>query len=80
MKTITIKGIPDVLHRALKQRAKEHRRSLNAEAIVCLEATLLPARLTADDILARADALRERIRAPYLTDEELRAAREEGRE
>jgi plasmid stability protein len=35
--TITIKGIPRELHRALKSRAKAHHRSLNREVIATLQ-------------------------------------------
>ncbi len=37
MKTITLKGIPHPVHAALKQRARRHGRSLNKEALACLE-------------------------------------------
>ena len=37
MKTITLKNIPDRVHSALKQRARRHGRSLNKEALTCLE-------------------------------------------
>jgi plasmid stability protein len=39
--TITLKNIPEPLHEALKRRALFHRRSLNSEAIECLEWVLL---------------------------------------
>lgn len=35
--TITLKNVPAKLHRALKDQAKKHKRSLNMEAIQCLE-------------------------------------------
>lgn len=37
MPTMTIKNIPKVLYKRLKQRAAENRRSLNSEVIVSLE-------------------------------------------
>ncbi len=40
MATITIKNIPDDLYAKLKKAAAAHRRSLNSEAIVCLETAL----------------------------------------
>jgi plasmid stability protein len=44
MATMTIKDIPDSVHRQLKRQAVRHHRSLNQEVIVCLErATKLPA-------------------------------------
>ncbi len=38
--TITLKNVPPALHRSLKEQAKKHKRSLNQEAIHCLEGAL----------------------------------------
>lgn len=35
--TITLKNVPPELHKSLKEQAKLHKRSLNMEAIHCLE-------------------------------------------
>ena len=35
--TITLKNVPRGLHQALKRQAKVHKRSLNQEALSCLE-------------------------------------------
>ena len=56
--TLTLKNIPDAVYDRLKLSAQQNRRSLNSEAIVCLEAVLLPTRLTSDDHLASARAFR----------------------
>ena len=40
--TMTLKGIPDELYAQLKALAVVHHRSLNSEAIACLETVLLP--------------------------------------
>jgi plasmid stability protein len=40
--TLTLKSIPDEVCEKLKASAHAHRRSLNSEAIVCLETVLLP--------------------------------------
>jgi plasmid stability protein len=37
MPTITLKNLPSSLHRELKNRAKEHHRSLNKEVIATLK-------------------------------------------
>jgi predicted nucleotidyltransferase/plasmid stability protein len=37
MSTLTIRGVPDDLHEALKARAERNRRSLNSEILVLLE-------------------------------------------
>ncbi len=41
--SLTLKNVPVRLHRLLKEQACEHKRSLNQEAILCLERTLLGA-------------------------------------
>lgn len=56
--TMTLKNIPDEVYGRLKLAAEANRRSMNSEAIVCLETVLLPARVTTADRLARARALR----------------------
>jgi hypothetical protein len=43
--TLTLKNIPDEVYERLKLSAEVHRRSMNSEAIVCLETALLPSRL-----------------------------------
>lgn len=79
MPTLTIKGLPDKLYRRLKKRAEVNRRSLNSEVIVCLEQATAAEPADATAILARADALRQRLRTPQLTDSKLRAAKNAGR-
>jgi antitoxin FitA len=56
--TLTLKNIPDPVYAQLKLSAQMHRRSLNGEAIVCLETMLLPSKITPSDRLARARELR----------------------
>jgi plasmid stability protein len=43
MRTITLKNVPEAVHKALKRQAKHHKRSLNQEAIFCLDQALSPA-------------------------------------
>ena len=38
--SLTLKNIPPTIHRGLKAQAKRHKRSLNQEAIHCLERAL----------------------------------------
>jgi plasmid stability protein len=59
--TITLKNIPDDVYDRLRRSAATHRRSLNSEAIVCLEAVLLPIKLGASERLARARNLRAEL-------------------
>lgn len=51
MKSITLKDIPQPVHAALKQRAKQHGRSLNKEALACLEMIVAPARVNINALL-----------------------------
>lgn len=59
--TLTLKNIPDSVYERLKRSARAHRRSLNSEAIVCLETVLLPASGTMEEKLARARELRSAL-------------------
>jgi plasmid stability protein len=56
--TLTLKNIPDDIYERLKASAEANRRSLNSEAIVCLEAVLFPGRVDPATRIARARALR----------------------
>lgn len=80
MATLTIKNLPDPLYARLKARAAEHRRSINSEAILAVERALA-ATPAADptDLLATLRRSRARLKGVYLTDKDLRAARESGR-
>jgi plasmid stability protein len=40
MKTLSIKNVPDRIHRRLKERARSHHRSLNGELLALLEKAL----------------------------------------
>lgn len=78
MATITIKDLPDKLHRQLKARALQQHRSLNSHIIMTLEAATTPRRVEPDTLLARASRLRGRVQG-RLTDDALTALREAGR-
>ena len=56
--TLTLKNIPDAVYDRLKLAAAMHRRSLNSEAIICLEPVLLPTKLMPHERIARARELR----------------------
>jgi len=79
MTSVTLKGIPDDLYARLKRRAAEHRRSINAEVLVCLERALGAVPVDPDAALARADAVRERVAGKPFTAAEIRKARGRGR-
>jgi plasmid stability protein len=79
MATLTIKNVPEKLYKRLKDSAAVHRRSINNEAIACLEKVLKSTRVDPEEFLARVDTLRKRMPRMYLTEEFLRAAKNEGR-
>jgi plasmid stability protein len=61
MPTLTIKRLPEELHERLKERAERHRRSMNNEVITILEEALMPSRRSAEEAIARAEALNREI-------------------
>lgn len=79
MPSLTIKNIPEDLYRRLKERARENRRSINSEAIECLQQTLRCVPFDPDEFLARVRELRARSAPHVLTDQELSRMRHEGR-
>lgn len=79
MASITIKNIPEPLYTRLKEAAARNRRSLNGEVIARLERSLGIGAIDAQALLGRVRSVRDRSALPYLSDAELRQAREEGR-
>ncbi|NMG67943.1 plasmid stability protein [Azoarcus indigens] len=77
--SLTLKNIPDAVYERLKAAAALHRRSLNSEAIVCLESVLLPNRGAAGDRLARARELRASLGPLQFTAQDIDAAKRAGR-
>jgi len=77
--TLTVKNLPGALYSRLKKSAALHRRSINREAIVCLEKALTSQPADPDSFLVSIRALRESLGEVYLTDEDLGRARREGR-
>jgi len=78
MATLTIKDLPDKLHRQLKARALQQHRSLNSHIIAVLEAATTPQRTDPETLLARATVLRSRV-GGKLTDSDLSVLRNTGR-
>jgi antitoxin FitA len=54
---MTLKNIPDELYERLKATAHLNRRSLNGEAIMCLDMVLRKPKMPASERIARAKAL-----------------------
>ncbi|MGE0387511.1 MAG: Arc family DNA-binding protein [Gammaproteobacteria bacterium] len=77
--TLTLKNIPDEVYERLKASAKTHRRSLNSEAIVCLESVLIPGRIPASERLAKARALRAAVPNAKFRARDIDAYKREGR-
>lgn len=74
MTTIVIKNVPDELHARIKDRAQRNRRSVTKELLTIIEESVAPRRV--------APKLPPpiKLKGGPLTDEELRYARENGRE
>jgi antitoxin FitA len=77
--TLTLKSIPDEVYERLKSSAEMHRRSMNSEAIVCLESVLLPGRMAPAERLARAQALRASLSHHKLKAKDIDGLKREGR-
>ena len=78
--TLTLKNIPDDVYERLKASAEAHRRSLNSEAIVCLESVLLPGRVPIGERLARARASRANLPKGKLRSKDIDAFKRAGRQ
>lgn len=79
MATLTVKNLPNQLYERLRTQAKRHRRSINSEAIVCLEQVLVSRRIDPEIFLAELDVLHRRLDLPHLPDETITRAKNEGR-
>lgn len=63
--TLTLKNIPDEVYERLKAAAHANRRSLNSEAIVCLETVLTASAMPVADRFARLRQLRAGLGGPF---------------
>jgi antitoxin FitA len=79
MATLMIKNLPDALYERLKHSAARHRRSVNSEVIVCLEKVLASSLVDPATCLASIRTLRQTLATVFVTEEDLRAAKDEGR-
>lgn len=77
--TLTLKNIPDEVYERLKLSAATHRRSMNSEAIVRLEAALLTSTVAPVERLARARALRAALPKVKFRAKDIEAMKREGR-
>ena len=81
MTTLTLKNFPAKLYLELQARARRNRRSLNQEAIRCLERAIAatPSPTLVAKRLAEFRAARRRIKGVHLTDRDINAAKNAGR-
>ncbi|WP_025322460.1 FitA-like ribbon-helix-helix domain-containing protein [Deferrisoma camini] len=77
--TVTLKNVPEGLYERLKESARAHHRSINGEAIACLERVLLPNAVVPEERIERARRLRAGLRSEAFDAGEIAAAIDEGR-
>jgi hypothetical protein len=80
MASITVRDIPDDIYHAIAQAAELNHRSINKEIIAGLEKSFLPHRISVEEELRQLDELHARIGTIDWTDEQIDAAKREGRE
>ena len=79
-RTLTLKNIPDEIYARPRSQAARNRRSLNSEAIACLDAVLNPDTVAAEERLARIRALRASLGSHAFGATEIVALKREGLE
>jgi plasmid stability protein len=79
MATLTIENLPDALYERLKHSASRHQRSVNSEVIACLEKVLAGNLVDPATFLASIRTLRQTLTTVFVTEEDLRVAKNEGR-
>lgn len=79
MPALTIKNVPQELYEKLKLSASVHHRSINSELISCLEAMLMPKRVTPDERITRARVLRQGIQTEAVSVADIADAIAQGR-
>jgi len=78
MNNITVRNIPERIHKKLKKRSQLSRRSINSEIIACLEEALLTNKLEVEQILAKSKEIRNSLDFEITLDE-LEEAKNYGR-
>lgn len=61
MNNITVRNIPERIHKKLKKRSQLSRRSINSEIIACLEEALLDNKKEVEEILAKSEDIRSKL-------------------
>lgn len=78
MATLSIKNFDDALYEKLKAQASAHHRSIAGEVTVIIERALGERPVREEELFQRARRVRDRS-SVYVTDEDIRTARNEGR-
>ncbi|WP_157271020.1 FitA-like ribbon-helix-helix domain-containing protein [Azohydromonas aeria] len=78
--TLTLNNVPDAVYEQLQRSAQAHRRSLDSEAIVHLEAALRSGTLDGQSKLDRIRALRSTLIGKDFDAQDIDAFKLEGRE
>lgn len=76
---LTLKNVPDEVYDRLRLSAERHRRSLNSEAIRCLETVLVPTSIPPSERLARARELRVNLPKKRYSVQQIDAEKRYGR-
>jgi hypothetical protein len=71
--------MPEKVYLSLKKSAQSHRRSINSEALACLERSLDLTRPSPESMLARIDEIRLNLHVSKLTDQLINSAKRTGR-
>lgn len=69
MPNITVKNIPEIIYRKLKQQAEAQHRSMNSEIIACIERSVEPKRISPDEIIRQARTMRKKVKGSLSADE-----------
>jgi antitoxin FitA len=77
--SLTLKNVPDEVYDRLKRSAELHRRSLNSEAIRCLESVLVPESVSPAERVARARTLRASLPTKRFSVRQIDSAKRLGR-
>jgi len=79
MADVALRGLPDDVHRALREAATRNRRSLNGEIVARLEESVRPTGIDVDVLLARIRDRGRRSRLGSLDPDAIQALENDGR-
>lgn len=79
MANLALRGLSEDMYESLKRAAALNHRSLNGEVLVRLEASLRPAAVGAEAVLARIARRSRDLRIPTLDQDMLEALKDAGR-